>query len=140
MREANQLGYRLGGLHDFERLRIQHGIAVAPFEWNERYTPLDVNGRVGIVEQKGCYPGQEVIERTIAIGRPARRLVTVKGQIISPNEEIFNGGDESIGVITSVVQSSPSTRLGLAVIRSKASLTETYRTANESVSLYSVED
>ena len=54
---------KVGGLRDFQRARIHYGIPSAPLEWNPQFTPLDVRGQVGVVQLKGCYPGQEVIER-----------------------------------------------------------------------------
>jgi folate-binding protein YgfZ len=54
-------------------------LALAPkegheFELDGKTNPLEVNLRHAISDQKGCYPGQEVIEKIIAIGSPARRL------------------------------------------------------------------
>ncbi len=132
-------GRQVGGLDDFERVRIREGIASAPYEWNDRFTPLDVKGHAGIVEQKGCYPGQEVIERTIAIGRPARRLVKVKGASIMPEQKIMNASNQAIGFLTSTIQATPSSRVGLAVIKSKVVLTETYHTDGESIQLFDIE-
>ena len=40
--------------------------------------PLEVNLRSAISDQKGCYPGQEVIEKIISLGSPARRLCLLK--------------------------------------------------------------
>ena len=133
-------GLKVGGLDDFERVRIREGIASAPYEWNDRFTPLDVKGHAGIVEQKGCYPGQEVIERTIAIGRPARRLVRVEGTSIVPEQKIMDASNQAIGFLTSTIQATASSRIGLAVIKSKAVLSETYHTDEESIQLFDVED
>lgn len=36
--------------------------------------PLELGLRRAIADQKGCYPGQEVIEKIISLGAPARRL------------------------------------------------------------------
>ncbi|NDG86203.1 MAG: hypothetical protein EBX52_14335, partial [Proteobacteria bacterium] len=44
------------------------------FELDGKTNPLEVNLRHAISDQKGCYPGQEVIEKIIAIGSPARKL------------------------------------------------------------------
>lgn len=46
----------------------------------ESANPLEAGYREGIAENKGCYPGQEVIEKIISIGSPARRLVRVEGE------------------------------------------------------------
>lgn len=60
-----------------EQLRLSLGAPDRP-EYQARYTPLDVEGSsplLSVSEGKGCYPGQEVIERTLALGKPARTLV-----------------------------------------------------------------
>ena len=53
-----------------ESLRIHNG-APAARDYRGESSPLDISRR-GISEGKGCYPGQEVIERTLALGKPAR--------------------------------------------------------------------
>lgn len=60
----------------FEHERIRLGIPQALREYKDR-SPLDVSTQ-GISEGKGCYPGQEVIERTLALGKPAKRTLPVK--------------------------------------------------------------
>ncbi len=42
--------------------------------------PLDIGFFEAIHPNKGCYPGQEVIERTLAKGSPAKRLVLARGK------------------------------------------------------------
>ncbi len=61
---------------EFEHKRIQQGIAHPLREYKDR-SPLDVSSQ-GITEGKGCYPGQEVIERTLALGKPAKRTIAIK--------------------------------------------------------------
>jgi len=54
---------------------------------------------------KGCYPGQEVVERVFTYGNVAKKLVGLKVDKSAaapvPNEKIF-AGDKEIGVVTSV--------------------------------------
>ena len=45
---------------------------------NGETNPLEVNLQMAIHDQKGCYPGQEVIEKIIAIGSPSKKLCVVK--------------------------------------------------------------
>ena len=68
-------GAQPAGLEVLESLRVFQGIA-GDGEYGPEATPLEV-GLAGITEGKGCYPGQEVIERTLALGRPARTLIRV---------------------------------------------------------------
>ena len=44
------------------------------FNSNGESNPLEVNLSHAIHENKGCYPGQEVIEKIISLGSPARKL------------------------------------------------------------------
>ncbi len=62
-------------VEEFEDLRVSWGGPLPSREYDGG-TPLDV-GRRGVTEGKGCYPGQEVIERTLAIGKPSRRTERV---------------------------------------------------------------
>ena len=61
---------------DFEHDRISLGIPQVLREYKDR-NPLNVSIQ-GISEGKGCYPGQEVIEKTLALGKPAKRTLSVK--------------------------------------------------------------
>lgn len=131
-------GLTVGGFGDFERFRIRSAIALGPNEWNDKFTPLDANGHQGIVELKGCYPGQEVIERTIAIGRPARKLVRAQGKSLSVGSPVISVDGKEIGEITSVIRGGPEEDLGLAIVKSKISLDETYKLGNESVFLTAI--
>lgn len=44
------------------------------FFHNETSSPLEVNLGSAVHDQKGCYPGQEVIEKIIALGSPPKKL------------------------------------------------------------------
>jgi hypothetical protein len=46
---------------------------------HEQTIPLEVGLHAAIATGKGCYPGQEVIERISALGSPARRLALLRG-------------------------------------------------------------
>lgn len=92
--------------------RVAHGSPAWPFEYRSDATPLDV-GKAGITEGKGCYPGQEVIERTLALGRPARRLVRVTADApLSMGPLLDADGAKPAGAITSVAGAQ-----GLALIK-----------------------
>lgn len=55
-------------------LQIEAGAAVYGRELDEGVIPLEAPTEDAIHHAKGCYPGQEVIARLWARGRPARRL------------------------------------------------------------------
>ena len=78
---------------------------------NGETNPLEVDLQFAIHDQKGCYPGQEVIEKIIAIGSPAKKLCLVKCIDHSP-VELSLPLDLDFGKLTSY-QSS----YGLAVVR-----------------------
>jgi folate-binding protein YgfZ len=61
--------------------RVALGAPAHGYEYSSRVTPLDIeppNALISITEGKGCYPGQEVIERTLALGRASRQLVRLE--------------------------------------------------------------
>jgi len=65
------------GAPALEHLRVLGGAPRAGAEWSPDASPLEVSDLWGVTEGKGCYPGQEVIERTLALGRPPRALVAL---------------------------------------------------------------
>jgi aminomethyltransferase len=62
--------------------------------------------RQSIADNKGCYPGQEVIEKIISLGAPARRIALIEGQgpAPRPGDAIFNVAEPAteVGQVTSV--------------------------------------
>jgi|GEM_PF-1909857 len=130
-------GAQLLSAQDAEDLRLQLGAPDRP-EYQERYTPLDVEGSstlLSVSEGKGCYPGQEVIERTLALGQPARQLahlrVAVDGdsQLVSSlgsaplNHPLYSSPERSleVGELTSISPkvSADGARYGLALLKRK---------------------
>jgi len=78
---------------------------------NGESNPLEINLMSAIHDQKGCYPGQEVIEKIIAIGAPAKNLCLVKCIDHSPSDLVLPL-DLDFGTLTSY--QSP---YGLAIVR-----------------------
>lgn len=68
--------------------------------------PLEAGLVDALAQGKGCYPGQEVIERIMSLGAPARRLVRIdgRGAAPAPGEVIFNLAEPpaEVGQVTSV--------------------------------------
>ena len=81
---------------ELEQFRVSWG-GFSAREYHEGVSPLDVSLQ-GISEGKGCYPGQEVIERTLALGKPARitvpMRVTGEPDDLSDLRTAFHQGDE----------------------------------------------
>lgn len=110
---------------ELESWRIQ---AVQPrmdSEITEAAVPLEIGLRTAIADNKGCYPGQEVIEKIVALGSPARRLVRIEGtgtppqvgdrvQAIDPTTHVAGA---EIGTITTSDLSPTAKFAVLALIR-----------------------
>ena len=101
----------------YESMRIAAKIPRFEREWREGSRALDVGFLPWIQRTKGCYPGQEVVEKSLNLGHPAKALVRVRK---------LGGGSEKIplpltverdgagaGELTSL---SPE-GLGLAVVK-----------------------
>lgn len=91
---------------ELERSRISAARPWIEQEITDSTIPLEVG--LGIEEtissNKGCYPGQEVIERIISLGAPAKRLVKLSGSGPVPSRLAritLPGSDLEIGQITS---------------------------------------
>jgi folate-binding protein YgfZ len=73
------------------------------FKSNEEINPLEVNLRSAIHDQKGCYPGQEVIEKIISLGSPARKLCLFEGTLTHPKlpAPLLDAKNNAVGTLTS---------------------------------------
>ncbi len=69
---------------NLDAAQIQNHRVLANRPWSdseitENTNPLEVGLPDAISGNKGCYPGQEVIEKIISLGAPAKRLVQIEG-------------------------------------------------------------
>ncbi len=88
-------------------------------EWDFDSMPLNVGFHTWIHRNKGCYPGQEVIERTFNVGHPPLVLVQITGFSDVPQEKtrIYNQNEE-IGTLTSLaVDPFSKDCIGLGLVR-----------------------
>ena len=87
---------------DWNRARILSRVPALGFEWQRGETnALDCGFLPWIDRAKGCYPGQEAVERALNVGHPARALVLLEGDyVFSPGDALTNGS--ICGKITSV--------------------------------------
>lgn len=116
---------------DFERLRI---LSLAPridAEILPDSNPLELGLREGISDNKGCYPGQEVIEKIISLGSPAKRLAKLTGTGNTPQvgDHVFFEGAE-VGHITSACKDETGFS-ALALLRKNAAAERQILTVNE---------
>jgi folate-binding protein YgfZ len=107
-----------------EMRRVEAGRPSFGAEFTAETSPLEVSGLFGITEGKGCYPGQEVIERTLALGSPPRALVRVQGEAaLATGAEVHVAG-ASIGHLTSTTTLPDGRHLGLALVKRRFADTE----------------
>lgn len=70
---------------EWEFDRIGAGVPWPVVDWEAGATSaLEANMLFAIDRHKGCYPGQEVVERSLNVGHPARVLVAYEGEAELP--------------------------------------------------------
>lgn len=107
-------------------------------EIREGFNPLEIGISHAVAHNKGCYPGQEVMERIRSMGAPPKRLVQLSGKInlnatpLPPETKIYSQSTPPIelGIVTSsIVQSDLF--LALGVIRKTHAVPGTPLTAGD---------
>jgi folate-binding protein YgfZ len=105
--------------------RILHLSPELGRELHEDVNPLELGLNSGIAENKGCYPGQEVIEKIISLGSPAKSLALIRGNL-TPKDTAPTAGTELslnssvVGVLSSVARESETSWVGLSTLRKNA--------------------
>lgn len=101
--------------------RLRQGQPAFPDEVNEKVILTECGMREAVSFSKGCYVGQEVIERGDAIGKLPRTLerVVFMGAGVARDGSVTNARGESIGRIMSVVtEEASATSYAFALLRS----------------------
>ena len=112
----------------WEALRIEAGLPRWAREVDARAIPNELDWlRTGVRLNKGCYPGQETIARTVNLGRPPRRLVQLQlagwqGQLPEVGARVYlpagdNPAGKAVGTITSVARHWELGNIALALVR-----------------------
>lgn len=112
----------------WEALRIEAGLPRWAREVDARAIPNELDWlRTGVHLNKGCYPGQETIARTVNLGRPPRRLVQLQlagwqGQLPEVGARVYlpagdNPAGKAVGTITSVARHWELGNIALALVR-----------------------
>jgi tRNA-modifying protein YgfZ len=99
--------------------RIQQTAPWIDSEITESSSALEVGLKDAIAPNKGCYPGQEVIEKIVSLGSPAKRLVRLEGQGQAPGtgaSVLTTDSSTEIGKITSAVSLTNGFQ-ALAIVR-----------------------
>ncbi len=119
---AKAAGGRACGWTAFETARIEAGIPRFGADMDETTIPLEcgIESRA-IVYNKGCYLGQEVINRIHSVGHVNRELRALRladdlQTLPTRGEKLFSGGKE-VGHITSVVKSPSAGNIALGYVR-----------------------
>lgn len=127
--EAGQVaGLTQVGELAWEALRIEAGLPRWVREVDARAIPNELDWlRTGVHLNKGCYPGQETIARTVNLGRPPRRLVQLQlagwqGQLPEVGARVYlpagdNPAGKVVGAITSVARHWELGNIALALVR-----------------------
>jgi tRNA-modifying protein YgfZ len=101
----------------YEIRRIEEGNPAVAKELTDAYTPLEVNLKEAVSDNKGCYTGQEVIARQITYDKVTRRLVGLNlERRVSPGAEIRVEG-RIAGSVTSAAHSPRFGPVALGIIK-----------------------
>lgn len=113
-------GGAVEGTHEaWDVLQIEAGIAVFGRDLSEDIIPLEAPTENAISHTKGCYPGQEVIARLWARGRPAKHLrgMRFEGEAMPAAGSVFDADDKSgVARVTASAASPDLGSIGLAYI------------------------
>jgi folate-binding protein YgfZ len=98
-----QAGATGAGLEAAENLRMLEGIPLYGIDLNERDLPQETNQTRALHFAKGCYLGQEIVERIHSRGKVHRRFrqFSLDGPPASPPFDLWSG-DQAVGRISSV--------------------------------------
>ena len=117
---AKSLGGRAAGLTAYETARIEAGIPRFGADMDETNLPLECGPalRDAVSYSKGCYIGQEVINRIHSIGHVNRELVGLRladdlKTLPARGDKLFKDGKE-VGHITSAIF-SPALKANIAL-------------------------
>lgn len=100
-------------LRSFDIMRWEAGCASFPDEINEEGMILEYGLRDAVSFSKGCYVGQEVVERSDAVGRVPRCLERLVIEPVEPlhlrseqlkGASIFNAAKEVVGRVVGVIE------------------------------------
>ncbi len=113
--------FSLIGEDAYNSYRIEQGIPVAPNELNDQFNPHEVNLMSLVDTTKGCYIGQEVIERLDTYNKVQKYLCGVEfdEQLLGEDQFTLSSEDGAeVGTVTSSVNSLKlNIPIGLAFIR-----------------------
>jgi folate-binding protein YgfZ len=113
---------REAGIDALEVLRVEQGIPRVGVDVGDKTLALEARLESGISFDKGCYVGQETVERATARGGVKKRLYGLRIQAprsAHPGAAVFLDGKE-VGHVTSVVTSLRLGIVGLGILHHSA--------------------
>lgn len=106
-----------------ERLQIEAGIPAIPSDIGADSTPLEGPLRRWISFDKGCYLGQEVIQRMDRLGRVPRRLVRFRlpdsEPKVMPGDPVTGASGSQVGTVSRCTVSD-NAQIGFAMVKTAA--------------------
>ena len=103
-----------------EVLRVEHGIAKVGVDASEKTIALEARLERSISSNKGCYLGQETIERATARGGLKKQMLGLRfEQPVAAGSALFLDGKQ-VGRVTSSVVSPRLGAIGLAILHRTA--------------------
>jgi folate-binding protein YgfZ len=100
------LGLEAASGAEFDALRLAAGRARIGFDDGASALPLELGLWEAMSFRKGCYLGQEIIERLFSRSTPARRLMRLASPVaLAPGTPVL-AGEEVVGTVTGVVAAS----------------------------------
>jgi folate-binding protein YgfZ len=105
-----------------ETIRIENGVARVGVDTSDKTIALEARLNRAISFNKGCYLGQETIERATARGGLKKRMFGLKFNTadVSAAGSVLNLDGKEVGRVTSVVQSPRLGTIGLAILHHSA--------------------
>ncbi len=97
-------------------LRIEHGLAKVGVDATERTIALEARLQRSISFNKGCYLGQETIERATARGGLKKKLFGLRLERLAPTGTALLLDDKEVGRVSSAVLSPRLGAIGLATL------------------------
>jgi aminomethyltransferase len=102
-----------------EILRVESGVPALGAELDEEVFPAEARLERAISTRKGCYTGQEIVERIRSRGQVNYQLVGLcfAGKPPAPGSELRSAEGKRVGEVTSVVYSAEAGAIGLGYLR-----------------------
>ncbi len=121
LRPAGSGGPAAGEADAWERARIEAGRPRHGNEISEAFHPYEAGLWDDVHLSKGCYTGQEVLQRLITYDSVRRRLARVAGSGAAPIAPVSACvGEERVGTVTSALATASGGWIGLAVLAAAA--------------------